>query len=278
MRILTGVLAAGAVLAVAGCGLQVEGGTTFTEDRSYDVPQGRLNKLSLGLDETDATIVGTDATKVTVHEHLRWSKNRKPTPHHTVEGGQLTLGYSCPRGFSIGYNQCGVGYRIEVPRSMAVNSHGDSAGLTLDDLAGPITVHSDSGAIALTGYRGTSATLSADSGSIRVDGTTGTNPVLQLSADSGDIRADRVQGGRFTARADSGSIRAAFTAPPSLVDVVVGSGSTYLRLPASAPYDVQTRVDSGSRNIDPAIQNHSDAANKVTARADSGSIRIDPAA
>ena len=276
MRILTGVLAAGAVLAIGGCGVQVSGAATSTEDRSYEVAQGRLGNLSLTLDSSHATIVGTDATKIVVHEHLKYSKNRKPTPHHTIDGSQLSLGYSCPRGFNIGFNECTVGYRVEVPRSMAINVHNDSAGLTLNDLAGPITARSDSGTVDLNDYRGASATLSADSGAIRINGAT-SSPVLQVRADSGSIKANGVQGGRFTAAADSGSIRASFTAPPSLVDVRVGSGSTLLNLPTSASYDIQTSVDSGSKDIDPAVPNQRGARNKVTVRADSGSIRIGPA-
>ncbi len=276
MRILTGVLAAGAVLAIAGCGVQVGGGATSTEDRSYDVPENGINSLSLRLNWANATIVGTDATKITVYEHLKYSKNRKPTPHHTVTGSQLNLGYSCPRGFNIGFNECSVGYRVEVPRAMAVDVRNDSAALVLVGLGGPVTAHADSGSVALSDFRGPSATLSADSGTVRIDGATG-NPTLRLNADSGTIRADGIQGGKLTASVDSGSLRAAFTAPPSLVDTTTDSGSTHLNLPTTVGYDIQLTVDSGGKSIDPAIRQQSDSSYKIKARADSGSVAVDPA-
>jgi len=276
MRILTGVLTAGTVLAASACGVNVSGSGASHEDRSYEVPRGQLGKLSLVLDFSPATIVGTDTTKIVVHEHLTYTKNRKPIPHHTVAGGQLTLGYSCPRGFNIGFNQCTVGYRIELPRAMAIQVGNDSAGLTLAGLAGEINASADSGRIDVTDYRGAKATLSADSGSISIQGT-GDNPVLNLHADSGSIRADGVRGGRFTAGVDSGSVRAAFTTPPSLVDVGVSSGSTYLTLPKTVPYDIQTTTDSGSKDIDPALHNDNSASSKVKLRADSGSIHVDAA-
>src|ERR1051325_7744734 len=228
MRISTGFLVAGTALAVSACGVNVGGPTTVKhEDRAYELKQGPVTQLSLGLDSSTATVVGTDTTKITVHERLSYSKNRKPTPHHTVTGSQLSLGYSCPRGINIGFSRCDVGYRIEVPRAPAINVGSDSGSLSLSGLSGPVSAHADSGSLQLTDYRGAKATLSADSGSIRVDGTTAQS-ALDLSADSGSIRATGPKGGRGNGKVPSGSFRADFAAPPSFVDITVDSGSVHL--------------------------------------------------
>ena len=276
MRILTGFLVTGATLAVSACGVGVTGGPAVThqEDRSYELPQGQVAQLGLHLSDSKATIVGTDTTKIVVSEHLTYSKNRKPTPHHSVSGSELTLGYTCPRGINIGFSRCNVDYRIEVPRALKVDVNNDSGSLTLTGLAGAISAHADSGRISLTDFRGSQATLGADSGMIEINGTTGA--ALDLRASSGAVRAEGLKGGKVTAEVDSGSLRADFSTPPSLVDISVDSGSVHLGLPTTVAYNLDTKASSGSDNVDHAIESDTRSPNLIKVRTDSGSISIDP--
>jgi hypothetical protein len=265
------VLVTGAtVAAVTGCGVHLTS-TTYHSDNSYDV-RGPLGKLTVKLDSDNVRIVGTDATKISVHERLSYSKNRKPTPDHTVDGGTLTLGYKCRGGITIGFNRCSVAYTVQVPRSMSVEVHNDSGQVTLNGIGGNVDASASSGDITGTDLRGGQVTLRADSGQIRLTGVTGS---VRASASSGSIRGEDLRGAKVIANADSGQVSLRFTAVPTDVRVEASSGNIMLWLPGGQSYAVDATADSGNRSI--RVPTDLASPRKIKAIADSGNVIINAA-
>jgi hypothetical protein len=258
-----------AVAALTGCGVHFTS-TTYHSDNTYDVP-GPLGKLKVKLDSDNVEIVGTDATKINVRERLSYTKNRKPTPSHAVNGGMLTLGYTCPDGITIGSNGCSVAYTVQVPRGTSVEVQDDSGKITLSGIGGTVDASVSSGAIIGTDLRG-QVTLRADSGQIRLKGVTGS---LQAKASSGDIDGEDLRGGKVSAVADSGQVRLKFAAVPADVDAKASSGNIQLWLPSGQSYAVEATADSGHKDI--TVPTNPASPHKIKAVADSGNVTINPA-
>jgi DUF4097 and DUF4098 domain-containing protein YvlB len=258
-----------AVAALTGCGMSFTS-TTYHADNTYDVP-GQVGKLKMKLDSDNVEIVGSDVAKISVHERLSYSKNRKPTPRHTVEGGTLTLGYECPGGITIGINNCSVGYKVQVPRGTSVEVADSSGTITLVGIGGTVDASASSGNIIGTDLRGAQVTLNADSGQIRLQDVVGS---LQAKASSGDIDGEGLRGGKVSAEADSGHVSLKFAAVPANVDVKASSGDIRLWLPGRQSYAVDATADSGAKDV--GVSTDPGSPHKVKATADSGNVTITP--
>ncbi|SEF91577.1 Putative adhesin [Thermomonospora echinospora] len=283
---LTGVAAlatglTGLTVALSGCGPL--GATTYHEDRRYEV-SGGLKGLDLRLDTADVEIVGTDTDRISVHERLSWSKRLKPTTEHRREGDTLRLRYQCPDVFSIGFQNCEVDYRIQVPRAMAVKLHSDTGRIRIRGLAGAVQADADTGDIVATDLRGATVNVTADTGNILVSGAGS----VQARADSGNVELLDLRGERAVATADSGNVVIAFVKdrPPTLVQARADSGNVIVRLPGGFSYALTQHAEgsprwgsgapaagrpaAGDLTIDPA------SPRKVFVSADSGTVTVSP--
>jgi hypothetical protein len=259
-----------AVAALTGCGANFTS-TTYHADNNYDVP-GQIAKLKVKLDSDEVRIIGGDTAKITVHERLSYTKNRRPTPHHTTEGGTLAVGYRCPDGFTIGFNRCSVAYTIQVPRGTSVDVVNDSGKITMSGIGGDVSASVSSGDFIGTDLRGSQVTVNADSGNIRLTGVAGS---VRASASSGNISGENLRGGRVNADADSGNVTLRFAAVPSDVQAKASSGNILLWLPGGQSYAVNASVDSGNKNID--VPTDPASPHKIRAIADSGNVNVSPA-
>jgi hypothetical protein len=184
---IAGGLLASALL-LTGCRLDGFGGPTNQDTVSYEVTD-KVAKLHLSGQAGDSVITETGGTAIRVVETLRWSET-KPEAEHVVEGDTLRVSYDC-KGT---WGNCGVDYKIEVPKGLRVEAETGSGNITLRSLTGP----------------------------------------LVLSTGSGDIDASALAGESVVAEAGSGDIELKYGAPMDSAELKVGSGNVTLRVPAGA--------------------------------------------
>ncbi|MFC5816748.1 DUF4097 family beta strand repeat-containing protein [Nonomuraea harbinensis] len=183
-----GLLASAALLTggLTGCGLTGIAGPTEQDSVSYEVAE-KVTKLEVRNGSGDTEITETDRGTVKVDETIQW-RGEKPTTEHTVNGDTLVIKYDCPRLVA---GNCGVNYKIEVPKGLQVTTEAGSGDITLRALSGPLTV-------------------SSGSGTVDASGLTGKTVVAELG--SGDIELE-------------------YAAAPDSAEVETGSGSVILRVP-----------------------------------------------
>lgn len=266
--------AALAVTAAAGCSVTFNP-RTHHETRSHTIA-GTFPSLRVDGNDGRVEVVGTDSPEIKVVEYLSWSNpNNKPKTERITRDGTLTLKDKCGRAV-IGYNGCGVGYRVEIPRATQVDLRTDAGELRVSGLTGnSVRLRGDTGVITVAGVRTRSLTVSSDSGRIEVDGQADT---ADLHSDSGEIAAAGLRTSRLTAGSGSGLVRLTLTAVPVGVDVRSASGAVQVRLPEHPRgYAFTLTSDAGARKISPALRQDSASPHRVRIGTDSGSIDVAPA-
>ncbi|WP_020541794.1 DUF4097 family beta strand repeat-containing protein [Nonomuraea coxensis] len=194
---IAGGLLAGAAL-LTGCGLGAIAGPSKEDTASYEVTD-KVTELRLDNGSGDAVITESGGTSVRVTETLRWRGDSKPKPEHKVEGGALALSYTCPSNLG----SCGVDYKIEIPKGLAVDLDSGSGDITLRALSGDVKVHVGSGDVDAADLTG--KTVVADAGSGNVELKYATAPTsAQLKTGSGDISLF-VPDGAYDVSTDVGS-------------------------------------------------------------------------
>lgn len=128
---------------------------------------------------------------------------------------------------------------------------------------------SDSGSLGLTDLRTAKLTAQTDAGSVQVSGKALT---ATLRTDSGSITAEGLHTSDLTMRTESGGLRATCTRAPARVTATSDSGGVELALPGDRKYAVETRNDSGSKDV--LVDQDSTSPYRVKVSTDSGSIRI----
>lgn len=303
----TAVLAIAAT-ALTGCGRLSFG--THGEDRSYTAPAG-ITALKVESSGSRVEITATDSPVIKVKERLRWSNdNNKPKSGHVTEGNTLTLTSTCATQV-IGDSDCGISYRIEVPRSTPVRVDNNDGSINATGLTGVVKLHSDNGSINVRDLNASMASLVSDNGSLRVSGKAGTAyldsdngsidatglttgkltahsadgrirlsghvTTADVSTDNGSIEATGLTTGKLTAKTSDGSISLGFTTPPGNVSASSDNGSISVRVPGGRSYAFDMSTDNGSKSIDPAIKDDSGSQHHITLKTSDGSIAVNPA-
>ncbi|WP_242884604.1 DUF4097 family beta strand repeat-containing protein [Actinomadura litoris] len=308
MRTLSGV-AVLAVLAatVTGCGLDFG---QHGETRAYDGPAG-VDRLKVRSGDGKVEIVASDAPGIKVREKLHWSnKNNKPQARHVTEGGTFSLSSRCARQV-IGMNACRISYRIEVPRSIAVDVENSDGKIIVSGLAGAVRLKSGTGGITASDLRATSLSLDARDSAVRVSGRattadlrTGTGAIIatgltadRLSARSNDgriqlsgratlaelrtgtgrIEAASLTADRVVARTNDGSITLGLLTPPSALQATTGTGDVHVRVPRGPAYAIDVKTGTGSKKIDPNLHHDSTAKRHIKVSTGDGDAVISPA-
>ncbi|MED7926442.1 DUF4097 family beta strand repeat-containing protein [Nonomuraea sp. LP-02] len=219
---IAGGLLAGAAL-LTGCGLDSIAGPTNKDTKSYEVTD-RVTELRLDGASGDAVITETGGTAVRVTETLTWRGDSKPTPEHRIEGGVLALSYTCPSNLG----SCGVDYRIEVPKGLAVDLDSGSGDITLRALSGDVRVNVGSGDVDAADLAGKNVVADSGSGNVELKYTTApTN--ARLKAGSGDVSLF-VPDGAYDVTTDVGSGDVTVSvkndrSSPNKISVRTGSGN-----------------------------------------------------
>ncbi|MFF2149707.1 hypothetical protein [Kitasatospora sp. NPDC058190] len=129
-------------------------------------------------------------------------------------------------------DHCGVGYDVEVPAATVVRLANSSGGIVLAGLAAEITAKTGEGGIRASGL--TSATVDLETTNLGID--------------------------------------AKFSAKPTTVRAVTGSGGVFIYVPDRGPYRVSVHSPGGGVTIE--VDEQDDAAGSITASAVNGGVRI----
>ncbi|WP_189234587.1 DUF4097 family beta strand repeat-containing protein [Planomonospora parontospora] len=154
----------GSALVLSGCGV---GLATQQTAVSYDVTDEVL-VLSVDAEAGDIVVNESGRSGISVTETLHWS-NDKPRTEHSVDGGTLTLKYTCPSGFSLG--GCSVDYKVEVPKGLRIRVETGAGDITLRSLTGEVEAGSGAGDIEAGGLAGKTFTADTGAGDVEAEFT-----------------------------------------------------------------------------------------------------------
>ncbi|MEU8510414.1 DUF4097 family beta strand repeat-containing protein [Kitasatospora sp. NPDC048722] len=204
------VVAGVAALAVAGLGGCSPTRNSFQDDATVS---DRITAVQLDTDAGNVTVEGRPgATQVSVHRSVEYAHGR-PDGTTRVENGTLVLG-GCG-------DDCSVSYTVEAPAGLPIGGrtsageirlsrvgevavHTNAGGITLDDVGGPVDVHTSSGSIVGTALRGER---------------------IQARTSNGDIRLTPATAQDITARTSNGAITVTVPAAAYHVSTSTSHGS-----------------------------------------------------
>ncbi len=146
---------------------------------------------------------------------------------------------------------CGFDYTVTVPRGLRTEVKDDSGSVTIQRLAGPVSVTASSGNVLLVSLPG----------------------ALDVHADSGDITGAGLTAPSVLAESNSGDITLTFTRVPRSVRVSADSGTIRIVLPpGAASYRISDH--SGSGGISVRVPENPASQNVISASTNSGDITI----
>ncbi|MFD0884863.1 DUF4097 family beta strand repeat-containing protein [Streptosporangium algeriense] len=219
------IVAAGGLLTVAvlltGCGLTNIGPAAHHETATHQVTE-KITKLNVRGRSGDVSVTeagGGGALKVV--ETARWN-DEKPETTRRVQGETLFVSYNCPSSL----DNCGVDYRIEIPKGVVVDLQTGSGNVTLTSLTGEVAVSTGSGDITGTGLSGKKVFTKVGSGNAEL-GYTAVPDQVEMRGGSGDVTV-RLPGGPYNVSARVGSGDRTVSVPQdagSAHKVVMSTGS-----------------------------------------------------
>ncbi|WP_433328135.1 DUF4097 family beta strand repeat-containing protein [Spirillospora sp. CA-294931] len=264
-----------AATAVAATALTGCGGLTFDaskrhEDRSYDLT-GSFTALKVRGDTGEIEVVGTDSPGIKVRERLTFTNDKnKPRTQRSTAGGVVELSAKCGN-IVIGIGSCGISYRVEVPRRLAVDVSADSGAMEVAGLTGALKLKTDTGSIVATDVRTRSLDASAQAGRISVSGQADT---ASLETDTGFIVVAGLRAKKLTTRTAAGAVKLRLPVPPDSLDTRTDTGSVFVELPRGTRFALDMSTDVGSTKADPALHQDSRSPKKIKVHTETGSIHI----
>ncbi|MFF4412668.1 DUF4097 family beta strand repeat-containing protein [Streptosporangium sp. NPDC001559] len=221
------IVAGGGLLTVValltGCGLTNLGSASHHETATHQVTE-KITKLNVRGRSGDVSVTeaaGAAGGAVKVVEMTRWNDER-PETTRKVQGETLFVSYNCPSSM----DNCGVDYRIEIPKGTAVDLQTGSGHVRLTSLTGAITAVTGSGDITGTGLSGKKVFTKVGSGTAEL-GYTAVPDEVEMRGGSGDVTV-RLPGGPYnvSTRAGSGDRKVSVPQDPaSAHKVVMSTGS-----------------------------------------------------
>ncbi|MFH8620863.1 DUF4097 family beta strand repeat-containing protein [Streptomyces vietnamensis] len=232
-----------AVLALAGCGADVEGAPVERRTFAFDG-----DSLTVDADDSDLVITPADVDGVRVERQVDgWVfMGSGPKASWKLVDGRLTLRVGCDAVAA----DCSAVHRIQVPRGVAVTVEDDNGDVTAEGFATPLKVRSDDG-------------------DIRVRKVSGG---LDLGSRDGDVSVeDSVRSPAVAVRSDDGDVRIALAAVPRKVDVVTEDGDVTVTVP-KAEYEVSGASDDGDVRVD--VPRRDGSGNVVSLHSDDGDVTV----
>ncbi|CAL9614557.1 hypothetical protein SUDANB21_05718 [Streptomyces sp. enrichment culture] len=179
MKLIAGAAAVAATsILLVGCEDSIEGavnGSKESTSSSYDITE-KVTSINLDNKGGDIQLTASDSTVIKVTEEVTYTSD-KPATEHKVSGGELRLtAGSCDKG------NCGVRYRIEMPRTVSVKISSDGGDVTGRGLAADTDLSTEGGQVNLVFSKapntveastaGGDVTVTVPSGSYAVDAST----------------------------------------------------------------------------------------------------------
>jgi putative adhesin len=219
------------------------------EVRDHTYRQAVVRLEFADFEASGVSVVGdAPAGEVHITRTYRWGGGGpKPRETETWDGQTLRISHDCGDADD---DVCSIGYRVRVPKDVAVQANSSSGEVTVTGVGGAVEVETVSGEIELAGLSGE---LTATS----VSGQVSTRDIRSASA-------------RVTSV--SGEVTLAFVAPPQVVSVRTTSGEARVTVPAGAAYRVDARTGSGGREV--GVTSDVGAARAVEVESVSGSVVV----
>jgi hypothetical protein len=208
-----------------------------------------VTSLDVTADVAAITVTGSQHGTTSVTVTTRYSPS-PPVITHTVTGGALQVGETCPSG----NGSCDVSIAIQVPRDVTAQVDDADGNVTMSGLTGTVTATSDTGTIALSGISG---------------------PVTATNSD-GDIDGTALTSRGLTLRDDTGDITVSLLTPPSSLRATNSDGDVTIGLPSSVSYRISTPNSQGLASVSVAVPASKSSPYSVTASSDTGSVSIVP--
>jgi hypothetical protein len=198
------------VLPLAACSTALD-----RERQAYEIQQP-ITALVVQAQAASVTVDAVDGP-VKVEEVVRFH-GRRPATSHRVDGSTLRLAQTgCGDAVTL---TCGVGYRIQVPRTTAAE------------------IRSHAGTIIVRGLGGR----------------------LSVTSGAGAVRGEQLSSSEVKVTTETGTTLLQFTDAPSQVSSVSGFGAVEVRVPGDRSYAVDVSTKAGRSTVsvpkDPAATHH----------------------
>jgi Putative adhesin len=217
---------------VAGCALALTVWWLVTRERTistYSV-SGSVNAIRLDLGSADVVIAGGGGRDtVDVRRTDEFSFGRRAESQRSARDGTLAIRSRCPRTV---FTVCSAAYRLTVPDNV------------------PIVVHTTTGDVHFSGYRGTA----------------------QIDTNGGDVDVDSFCGFGLRVRTDSGDVTAGATCAPERLELRSRTGDVLALVPPGR-YQVDAESDDGRRSVR-GITAAGDAPFQVQVLSGSGDVTV----
>lgn len=217
------------------------GGGEWSVTQKYTVT-APVSRLIVNGTAGSVAVAGGPGSDVSVTAKIYYHASR-PTVSDTVSGRTLTLGYS-------GCADCGVAFTVTVPRAAGVTVSEQTGRVTVANLAGNVSVNDDTGMVTV--------------GSLTGD--------VSVQVGSGSIGGTGLSAARASFRDSLGTIDVAFTAPPSQLTAVTGTGMVSVQVPSGTTYQVNASSQLGS--VDDSVPQSPAATHVITASTGIGLVSV----
>ncbi len=266
-RAMSGPVLAGGVLALVLIALgatSLVGLAIQRTERSTRTWAG-VSALEVDVDSGDVEVVAASRDDVQVEQFERraW---RAPRTEAGLRDGVLRLQARCP--FFIGFGNCSVDYRIQVPAGTPVRIRDSSGDLTVAGVRGVVDVRTGSGSVHVREVVGpvSATTSSGDVTMTRIEGD------VRARTSSGNVIGEQLAGRRIEARTSSGDVRVeAVWTPPDSLTATSSSGDIRVVVPNEV-YQVDANTSSG--HLDLSLRQDPAAPRRIEARTSSGDVVV----
>jgi DUF4097 and DUF4098 domain-containing protein YvlB len=242
--VLVVLIAVAVLLFAAGASWAVSWLTRETETRTQTL--AAASSIEIEGDSGDIRVVGSDRSDIRLTTKQHRSIFGRPHLRASYSDGRLVLEGDCAEIELWG--GCGVSYRLEVPRDVAVHLSTHSGDVSAEDLRGDADLLTRSGDVDVDDVLG-KLRLQTRSGDVDVDSA---SPDIDADTRSGDVHV----------RARN----------PTRVRAQTSSGDVHVSVP-DRTYAVQAEAASGDENVD--VRRDPRAPRSIDARTSSGDVHVD---
>ena len=185
-----------ALVALSACG-GIGGGSTTTQEQSYDISQ-QITALDVDA-RVAAVIVETGDGPVRVTETYHFGDD-KPSTSHRVDGSTLHWTDTGCRNDEV---RCDVELRVRIPADASLQVKAEAGAVTVAGLAGSIDVTTEAGAFEGTSLSADKVNVTSQAGATSLEFADPPTTV-QASTEAGTIRVRVPSGTAYAVEADTG--------------------------------------------------------------------------
>lgn len=243
-----------AILSAAAIGLAagVTGCAALTAGPTNDAQQSQtyqhaISQIDFTMPSGDITLTAGASGSVVVNRDLKWDKT-EPTVSEVWAGDTLQITVSCAS-----QPHCSVDYTVQVPSTVAVQTHTDDGDVNVTDLTGGVNINDTTGDVNLTGVGGQ----------------------IQVDSDTGTVTGTGLQSTSVGVQGQDGDVALGFSAVPETVSATTDTGRVHVTVPAdgSIGYEVQAATTTGQRTV--SVQEESGSPHTITAKTTDGDVTVD---